>query len=89
MPDRTTNLTSTPILYSSDYPSDSLAFGHAAAAGAAIGAFVSFAAVTGTLLLADIDPVTSVGTGAFAALWGGCGLGGMLGASRLAARNGR
>jgi hypothetical protein len=60
--------------------------GIAAALGALVGAAVAFAAVSALLLMTGSDRVTAFSAAAFAALWGGCGLGAMLGASRGFAR---
>jgi hypothetical protein len=57
-----------------------------AALGAAIGAAVAFGAVLALLLVTGSDRVTAFSAAAFAALWGGCGLGAMLGASHGFAR---
>jgi hypothetical protein len=63
--------------------------GVAAALGAGVGATVAFAAVAVLLLVTGSDRVTAFTAAAFAALWGGCGLGAMLGASRGFARRAR
>ena len=64
-------------------PDDELAgVATAAGAGAAIGAAGAFIAVTALLFTTGSDTVTALGAGAFAAVWGGIGLGAMLGASR-------
>jgi hypothetical protein len=60
--------------------------GVTAALGAGVGAVVAFAAVLALLLVTGSDRVTALSAAAFAALWGGCGLGAMLGASHGFAR---
>ena len=63
-------------------------FGRAAATGAVIGYFVVLTIVTGIALAAGAGVVSALGVGAFAALWGGPGWGGMIGAVRYADRVG-
>lgn len=60
--------------------------GAAAALGAGVGATVAFGAVAGLLLATGSDRVTALAAAGFTALWGGCGLGAMLGASHGFAR---
>ena len=61
-------------------------FGRAAVVGAVIGYFVVLTIVTGIALAAGAGVVSALGVGAFAALWGGPGWGGMIGAVRHADR---
>jgi hypothetical protein len=63
-------------------------FGRAAAIGAVIGSLVVLTTVTGLVLAAGAGVVSALGVGAFAALWGGPGWGGMIGAVRHANRVG-
>jgi hypothetical protein len=63
-------------------------FGRAAAIGAVIGYFVVLTIVTGIALAAGAGVVSALAVGAFAALWGGPGWGGMIGAVRHADRVG-
>jgi hypothetical protein len=60
--------------------------GSAAAIGAGVGATVAFGGVATLLLVTGSDRVTALSAAAFAALWGGGGLGAMLGASHGFAR---
>jgi hypothetical protein len=63
-------------------------FGRATAIGAVIGCLVVLTIVTGIALAAGAGVVSALGVGAFAALWGGPGWGGMIGAVRHADRVG-
>jgi hypothetical protein len=60
--------------------------GRAAANGAVIGFIVVLAIVGGIALVAGAGMVSALGVGAFAAVWGGPGWGGMVGAVRYADR---
>jgi hypothetical protein len=60
--------------------------GHAAVVGAVIGYFVVLAIVGGIVLAAGAGPGVAVAVGAYVAIWGGPGWGGMIGAQRYADR---
>ena len=60
--------------------------GHAAVVGAAIGYFVVLAIVTGIVLIAGAGLGAALAVGAYAAIWGGPGWGGMIAAQRHADR---
>ena len=60
--------------------------GRAAVNGALLGFVVVLAVVTGIALAAGAGLISALGVGAFAALWGGPGWGGMVGAVRYADR---
>jgi hypothetical protein len=60
--------------------------GHAAVNGAIIGFVVVLTIVSGIALAAGAGLGSALGVGAFAALWGGPGWGGMVGAVRCADR---
>jgi hypothetical protein len=63
-------------------------FGRAAATGAVIGYLVVLTIVTGIALAAGAGVLSALAIGAFAALWGGPGWGGMVGAVLYADRVG-
>ena len=60
--------------------------GRAAVNGALLGFVLVLAIVTGIALAAGAGAVSALAVGAFAALWGGPGWGGMVGAVRYADR---
>jgi hypothetical protein len=60
--------------------------GRAAVNGTLVGFVVVLAIVTGIALAAGAGVIGALGVGAFAALWGGPGWGGMVGAVRYADR---
>lgn len=63
-------------------------FGRAVLIASLIGGLVTFAVTGGITLLASHQVGPAIGVGAFAALWGGPGFGGMMGAVRASSRDG-
>ena len=60
--------------------------GHAAVVGAIIGYFAVLTIVAGIVLLAGAGLGVALAVGAYVAIWGGPGWGGMIGAQRYADR---